>query len=85
MNTASISSDQTPEDPGEDSVTVAVEPREDTEGGNPTPEPNLPDTAVGTSIGGEPVNVPVELLAVIFLGSLGALALATGKARGGRR
>ncbi len=70
-------------------VTVRVPPREGEEGGNPTPtptpEPNLPDTAVGTSIGGEPMNVPVELLALVFIGSLGALALATVKAGEQRR
>ena len=83
LNTATISSDQTPEDPGEDSVTVAVEPPP--KGGNPTPEPSLPNTSLGIGLDGQPVTVPVELLAVVFIGSLGALTLANVKARGRRR
>ena len=86
VNVATIDSDETPEDEGADSVTVAVDAPPlggtPTPTPTPTPEPNLPDTAVGTGIGGEPVNVPVELLAMVFIGSLGALALATVKGRG---
>ncbi len=85
VNTATISSDQTPEDPGEDSVTVAVEPPP--LGGNPTPspEPSMPNTSLGTGPDGQPITVPVELLAVVFIGTLGALTLANVKARGRRR
>jgi hypothetical protein len=36
----------------------------------------VPNTAMGTGIGGEPIAVPVELLAATLLGSLGALAYA---------
>jgi hypothetical protein len=49
--------------------------------GTPTPKPSLPDTASGIGPNGQPVTVPVELLAVVFLGSLGALALANARAR----
>lgn len=85
VNTATISSDQTPEDEGTDSVTVSVVPPP--QGGNPTPTPapSMPNTAIGVGPGGELVTVPVELLAVVFIGSLGALALANVKARGSRR
>jgi hypothetical protein len=84
VNVAVISSDQTPEDEGQDQVTVTVE---EELGGNPTPTPTprLPDTAMGIGIGGEPVTVPVELLAAAFVTSLGALALANVRARSRRR
>jgi len=83
VNVATISSDQTPEDEGEDSVTVAVVPPP--LGGNPTPKPSLPNTALGVGPDGQPVSVPFELLVAFFIGSLGALALANVRARGGRR
>jgi hypothetical protein len=51
--------------------------------GTPTPQPPLPNTAVGVGIGGEPVTVPVELVAMVFLGSLGALAYANVRSRRG--
>ncbi len=78
VNTAIISSDQTPEDEGQDSVTVT---REEELGGNPP----LPNTAIGTGLNGEPITVPIELLVAFFIGSLGALALANVKARNNRR
>jgi len=81
VNVAVIDSDETPEDEGEDSVTVTVEPP--VSGGNPTP--SLPDTAAGVGLNGEPVTVPIELLVAFFLGSLGALALANVRARSRRR
>ncbi|HYI66735.1 MAG TPA: SpaA isopeptide-forming pilin-related protein [Candidatus Limnocylindrales bacterium] len=82
VNVAVISSDQTPEDEGQDSVTVT---REEELGGNPTPRPPLPNTAAGIGLNGEPITVPIELLAAFFIGSLGALALANVKARNRRR
>ena len=84
LNVAVIDSDETPEDEGEDSVRVT---REEELGGNPTPtpRPSLPNTATGTSLNGEPITVPIELLAAFFIGSLGALALANVKARNRRR
>jgi hypothetical protein len=83
VNVAVIDSDETPEDEGEDSVTVGVEPPP--QGGNPTPGASVPDTAAGIGLNGEPITVPVELLVVLFLGSLGAMALANVKARNRRR
>jgi uncharacterized repeat protein (TIGR01451 family) len=82
VNVAVISSDQTPEDEGQDSVTVT---REEELGGNPTPRPSLPNTAIGVGLNGEPITVPLELLAAFFIGSLGALALANVKSRNRRR
>jgi hypothetical protein len=83
VNVAVIDSDQTPEDEGQDDVRVTVEAPP--LGGNPTPRPLLPDTAAGTGPNGEPITVPIELLAVFFIGSLGALTLANVKARSRRR
>ena len=83
VNVAVIDSDETAPDDGEDSVTVVVEPPP--LGGTPTPRPSLPDTAAGIAPNGEPITVPVELLVVVFLGSLGAMALANVKARSRRR
>jgi len=83
VNVAAIDSDETAPDDGEDSVTVVVIPPP--LGGNPTPKPRLPDTAAGYGPNGEPITVPLELLVVFFIGSLGALALANVKARSRRR
>ncbi len=86
MNVAVIDSDETPEDEGDDSVRVT---REEELGGNPTPTPTpappLPDTSVGLGLNGQPVTVPIELLAAFFIGSLGGLTLVNVKARNRRR
>jgi fimbrial isopeptide formation D2 family protein/uncharacterized repeat protein (TIGR01451 family) len=81
VNIAVIDSDETEPDEGQDSIRVTVIPPP--AGGNPTP--SMPDTAFGTGLTGEPVTVPVELLAFVFLGSLGALAFANVRARSRRR
>ena len=85
VNVAAIDSDETEPDEGQDSVTVEVEAP--VLGGNPTPKPKpvLPDTATGFGIDGEPISVPVELLAAFFIGSLGAATLANVRARSRRR
>jgi uncharacterized repeat protein (TIGR01451 family) len=83
VNVAVIDSDETPEDEGQDDVRVTVEAPP--LGGNPTPRPSLPDTATGNGSNGEPITVPIELLAFFFIGSLGALTLANVKARSSRR
>lgn len=80
VNVAVIDSDETEPDEGEDSVTVGREAP--VLGGNPSP--SLPNTASGFGMNGEPVTVPVELLVAVFLGSLGALALANVRARSRR-
>ena len=82
VNTAVIDSDETEPDDGEDSVTVVVEPPP--LGGTPTPKPSLPDTAAGIGPAGEPITVPIELMAGLFLSSLGVLALANVRARSRR-
>jgi fimbrial isopeptide formation D2 family protein/uncharacterized repeat protein (TIGR01451 family) len=83
VNVAVIDSDETPEDDGQDSVRVTVVPPP--LGGNPTPKPSVPNTAAAIGLNGAPVTVPVELLVALFLGSLGALALANVRARERRR
>ncbi|MGH2357195.1 MAG: SpaA isopeptide-forming pilin-related protein [Candidatus Limnocylindria bacterium] len=84
VNVAVIRSDQTPPDEGSDSVSVVVEPPP--LGGTPTPAPSVPNTALGVGPAGQPVTVPLELMAALFLGSLGALAFANVRAaRRGRR
>jgi hypothetical protein len=82
-NTATIDSNETTPDDGQDSVTVTVEPPP--LGGTPTPRPRLPNTAAGIGIDGEPVTVPVELLVAFFIGSLGAMALANVRVSNRRR
>jgi len=82
-NTATIDSNETTPDDGQDNVTVTVEPPP--LGGTPTPRPRLPNTATGIGIGGESVTVPVELLVAFFIGSLGALALANVRTSNRRR
>ncbi len=79
VNVATIDSDETEPDEGEDDVRVVVEPPP--LGGTPTPRPSLPNTAIGFGTNGEPVAIPVELLVAFFLGSLGALTLMNVKAR----
>ena len=67
VNTAVIVSDETPEDDGEDSVTVTDE---DTLGGNPTPTPapTVPNTAMdGVEQG------PAMLLSLLLLAGLGTM------------
>jgi hypothetical protein len=83
VNVAVISSDQTPEDEGQDEVRVVVEPP--VLGGTPTPRPSIPDTAMAVGPGGRPVTVPIELAAALFVGSLGALAFANVRAARRRR
>jgi large repetitive protein len=82
-NVAVIDSDDTDPDEGEDSVTVSVEPPP--LGGNPTPTPSLPDTAIGIGIDGQTVSVPLELLVIALIGSLGALTIANVRSWSRRR
>jgi fimbrial isopeptide formation D2 family protein/uncharacterized repeat protein (TIGR01451 family) len=83
VNVATIVSDQTPEDEGEDEINVTSEAEL---GGNPpTPKPSVPDTALVVGPNGTPLSVPVELLVLLFVGSLGALAFANVRAVRRRR
>jgi uncharacterized repeat protein (TIGR01451 family) len=73
VNVATIDSDETAPDDGEDSIIVTSESEL---GGNPTPTPSVPDTALVSGPAGAPLSVPIELLVIFFTGSLGALAYA---------
>jgi len=70
---ATIDSNETDPDDGEDSIIVTSESEL---GGNPTPTPSVPNTALVFGPAGEPISIPVELLAFILIGSLGTLAYA---------
>ena len=82
VNVATIVSNETPEDDGEDSIVVTSESEL---GGNPTPKPSVPNTALVFGPAGEPISIPVELMAFVFIGSLGALAFANVRATRRRR
>jgi uncharacterized repeat protein (TIGR01451 family) len=82
QNVATIVSNETPEDEGEDSIVITSESEL---GGNPTPQPSVPNTAVAFGPAGEPVSIPVELLVVLFIGSFGPMAVATVRATRRRR
>jgi fimbrial isopeptide formation D2 family protein len=82
VNVATIASDQTAPDDGQDEIIVTSESEL---GGNPTPSPSVPDTAVGFGAGSAPISIPLGLIAVVFLGSLGALAFANVRAVRRRR
>jgi len=83
VNVATIVSDQTAPDSGQDSVGVRViaVPL----AGNPTPTPKVPNTALAFGPGGQPTTVPIELLVALFLGSLGGLLFANVRAVQRRR
>jgi hypothetical protein len=83
VNTAVIDSNETAPDSGQDSVTVTVvaPPLAST----PTPRPALPNTATVIGPHGQPISVPLELVAILFIGSLGALAYANVRSRERRR
>lgn len=95
VNVATIESDQTGPDDGSDAVDVAVEPPP--LGGTPTPapsqpvpsgpQPSMPNTSIASSAGTDsgPMTLPLLLLAVVFIGSLGAMALANVSDRERRR
>ncbi len=81
-NVATISSAETPEDTGEDSVLVT---EEQVEAATPTPKPSVPNTALALSQNGEPIQVPIELLILVLISSLGTLTLVNVKAARRRR
>lgn len=68
-NVAVIDSDQTEADEGEDSVTVTVGGQA---GGNPTPSPDVPDTAMGETFE-QVVQLPATWASVAFLGAVALL------------
>jgi uncharacterized repeat protein (TIGR01451 family) len=82
MNVASIDSNETEPNDGRDWVLVTAESEL---AGHPTPAPpSLPNTALAApGPHGQPI--PVELMLLVFLGSLGTLVLAGARAPHGRR
>ena len=82
VNVASIISDQTPKDTGQDQVRVTSE---QVQAATPTPKPSVPNTAWVPGHNGQPIQIPIEFLVIFFLGSLGALTLANVKAVRRRR
>ena len=82
VNVASIISDQTPKDTGQDQVRITSE---QVQAATPTPKPSVPNTAVVPGQNGQPIQIPIEFLVIFFLGSLGALTLANVKAVRRRR
>jgi hypothetical protein len=82
VNVATIDSNETAPDQGQDSIRVTSESEL---AGTPTPRPSVPNTALVFGPNGEPISIPVELMVVLFLGSLGTLALANVRAARRRR
>jgi uncharacterized repeat protein (TIGR01451 family) len=82
VNVATIISDQTPAEDGEDEIRVTSQSEQ---GGNPTPTPSVPDTALVIRPDGTPLSIPVELMVLLFLGSFGTLAYANVRAVRRRR
>jgi fimbrial isopeptide formation D2 family protein/uncharacterized repeat protein (TIGR01451 family) len=80
-NVASIVSDQTPKASGSDGVRVTSE---QVEAATSTPKPSVPNTALALG-NGQPIQLPIWLLVVLFIGSLGGLAFANVKAARRRR
>ncbi len=82
LNVATIVSSETAPDEGEDSIIVTSD---SVLAGNPTPTPGVPDTALFRGPNGQPITIPVELLVLVFIGSLGALTLVNVRAVRRRR
>jgi hypothetical protein len=82
VNVATIVSNETPADEGEDSIIVTSE---SVQGSTSTPAPSVPDTALVPGLDGQPLSIPVELMVFAFLASLGALAYANVRAVRRRR
>ncbi len=82
VNVASIASDQTPEEAGQDEIRVTSGAEL---GGNPAPPPTVPDTALAAGRSGTPLSIPLGLLLVLVGGSLGVRTLTTARAVRRRR
>ncbi|MDH4334187.1 MAG: DUF11 domain-containing protein [Chloroflexota bacterium] len=81
-NVATIVSDETAPDDGVDSIRITSE---QVEAGTSTPSASVPDSAISFTPAGQPITIPVELMAALFLLSLGGLAFANVKAARRRR
>ncbi|HEX6140261.1 MAG TPA: Ig-like domain-containing protein, partial [Candidatus Limnocylindria bacterium] len=82
VNVATIDSTETAPDSGQDSIRITSESEL---AGNPTPKPSVPNTALLFGPSGDPIQVPVELLVVLLVGSLGALTFVNVRANRRRR
>ncbi|MEO6058389.1 MAG: Ig-like domain-containing protein, partial [Candidatus Limnocylindria bacterium] len=82
VNVATIDSTETAPDTGQDSIRITSE---QVQAGTGTPAPSVPDSAISFAPAGQPISIPVELMAVLFLLSLGGLAFANVKAARRRR
>ena len=82
-NIATIQSNETPADTGEDTIRTTEAPPP--QAATPTPRPSVPNTAMVPGQNGQPIQIPIEFLVIFFLGSLGALTLANVKAVRRRR
>jgi uncharacterized repeat protein (TIGR01451 family)/fimbrial isopeptide formation D2 family protein len=69
-NVATIDSAETAPDQGVDSIKVTSDSEQASTG---TPQPSLPDTALGSSTPAQPLNIPVWVVLLVFIGSLGSL------------
>ena len=82
VNVASIVSDQTPKDEGQDSVRVTSE---EVLAAVSSPNPSVPNTATVAGPSGAPIQIPIELLVLFFLSSFGTLTFANVRAVRRRR
>ena len=82
VNVATIDSTETAPDQGQDSIRITSE---QVQAGTSTPAPSVPDSAISFTPAGQPMTIPVELMAALFLLSLGGLAFANVKAARRRR
>jgi fimbrial isopeptide formation D2 family protein/uncharacterized repeat protein (TIGR01451 family) len=82
VNVAAIRSDETPESSAQASVRVTSE---QVEAATSTPKASVPNTALAYGPSGQPIQIPVELLVVLFIGSLGGLTFANVRAVRRRR
>jgi uncharacterized repeat protein (TIGR01451 family) len=82
VNVASIVSDQTPKEQGQDDVRVTSE---EVQAATSSPNPSVPNTATVMGQNGQPIQIPIELLVLFFIGSLGTLTFANVRAVRSRR
>jgi uncharacterized repeat protein (TIGR01451 family)/fimbrial isopeptide formation D2 family protein len=82
-NVATIKSNETPADTGQDTIRTTEAPPP--QAATPTPRPSVPNTAMVPGQNGQPIQIPIEFLVIFFIGSLGALTLANVKAVRRRR
>ena len=87
LNVATIDSNETTPDNGQASIRTTEQEQQGVTG-TPAPSPSapsVPNTSIGSAGNGQPLNVPIWLMLLVFLGSLGGLGLANVKAVQRRR